>query len=122
MLEAYYNAALPGTFEVVKRDDGVDILPGSLTGIDGSEKKVTPIMSRLVSFPNQERSVAATFQALVDSLSSASGKRILLGNVPFPDDLTVSIGATNEVATSVLSKISSALRPISFFLLYEPNG
>ena len=40
--------------------------------------------------------------------------------VPFPENTTVTIGASQESAESVIARMSHQLRPIAFWLGYDP--
>jgi hypothetical protein len=77
-------------------------------------------MSQPISFSEASRSVAATFQLIADSVGSAAGVKVLLGRVPFPENTDITIGASQEAAESVIARMSPMLRPIAFWLGYDP--
>lgn len=121
VLVAYARAGLPGSFTAICESNRVDVVPTSFTDASGVAKEATPVMSVPITFPEVSRSVAVTFQLIADSVSKAAGAKVLLGRVPFPENTNITIGASQEPAESVIARMGPMLRPIAFWMGYEPN-
>ncbi len=111
VLHAYIAAGLPGAYKVVQHEGWVSVLP----------TQVPPVMSHAVTFPAMERNAIDTLQLIVDGVAQASGKKVILLNVPFWPSERLTLGAAGQPAADVIESIGAVNhRPISFQCLYDP--
>jgi hypothetical protein len=119
-LSAYKSAGRPGFYTVVELNNRVDVMPSQVLGANGAMKTITPIMSYPVSFPPATRTLSDTLQLLVSDVSRASGRKVILLNIPGGLLETVELGASGLPARDVVAEIGTALkRPVSFQCLYD---
>jgi hypothetical protein len=123
-LQAYKNAGLPGTYNIVQNSGWVSVVPTQVTGSDGGAKAVVPLMSRLVTFPSATRKGNDTLQLIVDAIAQESGANVILLNTPFwlGGSETVTVGASGEPAGEVIQSVAKSFnRPMSYQCLYVPS-
>lgn len=120
VLDAYAASELPGEYAISLRSDTVCILPAKVLDANGHEATVSPILKTAITLPYALRTVQDTAVSLVEALTKATGKKIVLLNQPYRYE-TVTWGADNEPAVDALVHLGDEIGPVTFRLLYEPS-
>ncbi len=103
---AWYNSAgLPGIYSVIQSGDRVSVVPQRVRASAGEMVEVTPVMSAPVQFPSATRSVVETLQIVAQSVSSQTGAKVVLLNMPFHLTDTVTMAAVGEPAREVIESL-----------------
>jgi hypothetical protein len=116
----YASAGLPGIYNLVQAGDQVTGVPYQVRSSTGGMLNVTPLMSSSVKFPLATHSVIDTLQLVTQSISSQTGAKVVLLNVPFQITDTVTMSATGEAARDVIAHLGKIFGlPASSQCLYE---
>jgi len=107
VLSSYNNAGLPGIYSVVQAGDQVSVVPQKVRALSGNMREVTPLMSSPGEFPLATRGAIQTLQLVAQSIASHSGAKVILLNVPFNLDDTVTMSATGEAARDVIVRLGA---------------
>lgn len=125
VLAAYHKAGLPGRYKVVRRQNGIDLVPTGIAGLNGVMKTIAPIMSRPVAFPYAERSVVETLQLVVDAMSKAAGREVKLLMTPFTSGMParIALSASGSSIADALSHLATktGIGEVSYLLAFDPN-
>jgi hypothetical protein len=105
VLARYNSAGLPGIYSVIQNGDRVSVVPQRVRASAGEMVKVKPVMSAPVQFRSATRSVVETLQLLAKSVSSQTGAKVVLLNVPFHLTDTVTMSAVGEPAREVIESL-----------------
>lgn len=125
VLAAHHKAGLPGRYKIVRRQNGIDVVPIEVAGSSAGMSVITPIMGRSVSFPYAERSVAETFDLISDAMSKAAGRKVKLLSNPFSNGMSPRVGLSldgssmTDALTFLAAKIG--IPAISYLLAFDPN-
>lgn len=85
-------------------------------------RELWPAMDASVEFPLATRSAVDTFELIAESISSHSGKKVVLGQIPFFLTDTVTMGASGEPARDLIAKLGGSFRLVfSSECLYEAS-
>lgn len=96
------------------------MVPTYVIGSAGQMVGVTPVMNSPIEFPLAARRVIDTLQLVVDSLSSQTGAKVILLNTPFHLTDTVTMGASDEAAGDVITRLGKIFGvPMAWQCLYE---
>ncbi len=110
MLGSYASANLPGVYTIIQAGDRLSVVPQQVRAARGGVRNVTPVMSAPVEFPMALRTVADTLQLVAQSISSATGAKVILLNTPFHLTDTVTMNATGQSAREVIASLGSIFR------------
>jgi hypothetical protein len=123
---AEYNASgYPATFQVVRTEDMLHVVPVSVQGQDGSLVRQSSILDARISLsPRKDRTTLEALATLLAAVQAATGQHVLLGTSP--TNLFVQSrmeeGAADETARDVLIRTVRATgRRLSWRLLYDPG-
>ena len=120
ILAGYRSAGLPGLYSVVQVGDQLSVVPKQVRASSGDMRDVAPVMSSPVEFPLATRGVVETLQLVTQSVSSQSGARVILLNVPFHLTDTVTMSATGEAARDVIVNLGKIFGvPLASQCLYD---
>ncbi len=119
VLNAYSRAHLPGNYAISQQNGFLSVLP---IGSSANGRTTPALLLQTITIPLAERSIEDTFTAITGELSSASGKTVIITNLPFGDTQTrIQMKASNEPALVVLERVAQLLGPVSFHLVYDPS-
>lgn len=122
-LADHKSAGLPGSgdYQAVEKEHRIDVVPYQVLGVDGSEHRVTPVMSHAISFPKMSRSITATFDLIASQISLTSGKKVVVANQPYYRmDGTAELDAAAELPGDVIEKLADQLGTVfSYQVRYE---
>ena len=125
MVAEFNDAAFPGTFQVVRTEDILHVVPVSVRGRSGGPVSQQSILATRVSLePMKNRNALDTIRALLAIVQSRTGLRIEVGMVPINLMLqsTAEEGAMDEAARDVLLRILRATgRGASWQLYYAAD-
>jgi hypothetical protein len=120
VVSQYASAGLPGVYNVVQAGDQVTVVPYQVRSATGGMLNVTPLMSPPIEFPLATRTVIDTLQLVTQSISSQTGAKVVLLNVPFQITDTVTMSATGEAARDVIAHLGAIFGvPASSQCLYD---
>ncbi len=108
----YKSAGLYGAdgYQVIQQTSRIDVVPFQVLGANGSWHSVVPVMSHVVTFPASERTVEDTLTVLLEQVSQASGKKVLLMSDPFASYTgRITLGAGGELPGDIIAKIAQTL-------------
>lgn len=122
LLGAYERSGLPGEFRCEVANGTVYVMPTKVLTKDGSMRDVVSPMTTLITLPYASRTVFESFEAVLDAVSKASGKRIMVGSVPMFGEPAPNFGATQEPARDVLARLLAKIgySSVSYRLLFDP--
>ena len=123
MLQAYKNAGLPGEYAIRQHSGWVSVVPNQMMTAKGSQQSLTPVMDSKVRFPLAKRRAFETIQLLADAASAGSGKKVMVLNLPFWPQDTLSIKANGESVAEMVHKLGEATgRPVSYQCLWDARS
>jgi hypothetical protein len=124
VLSAYQSAGGPIGYSVVPLNNRVDVIPTQVLAAGGTLTNIaTPVMSQPVTFAPAARSIADALQLVVDAVSTESGFKVVLADVPGSPLETVQLGAAALPARDVIAAIGLAInRQVSFQCLYDAGS
>jgi hypothetical protein len=113
----------------------VFITPAKLKNIAGSLQPITPVLSAYISFPQEQRTGYDTLKLILQLVLEATGSKVGIASAPFKAfaETNVTIGANNEDARTVLTRLLQAVTSgggsgvsmnppaMSYRLLYDYN-
>lgn len=123
LLTGYRQSKLPGDFKVEQANGMFYVTPTRILGANGVMRDVTSPLMAVVTFPNAERTVAETAQAIFDEVHKATGLRIVVGTFPFFPTQMVTFGASREPARDALARLfaQTAGGRLSYRLNFDPK-
>ena len=117
-LTSHTERGNPGAFRLVNLGElGFSIVPARVRDQKGASVDAASPLDTRISFPREERSVAATLILIGNAVSAAAQQRVGVDvsagglRIPVYQDGKVTIGAQNEIARNVLAK---TLREIDY--------
>jgi hypothetical protein len=124
LLNAHAASANPGRFELRQTGQVFHVAPSQVKDIRGRWAHQASILDTPITFPEKERSVFETLEAITRVLSSATQMKVAIGTIPlnlFVRHRTTQ-SASSEPAREVLIKtLESTNRKFSWRLLYDPG-
>ena len=124
LLSAHVGKGLPGVY-ATNNVNGVHIIaPSKVLQTDGVLQPVSSVFEKPTSFPFQSRTLLETLEIILAAVSTESGYKVSLGTAPLRllAQTTVSLGATNESAQSVLLRLlANSPAALSYRLFYSPS-
>jgi hypothetical protein len=124
LLDAHAETNNPGRFRVLQEGEMFHVIPIQVRGSSGSLVSVNSILDTPISFPEQERTVMETLEIIANSVSKATGMKVITGTVPMNLLFNTSSrqGATNEKAKDALiNALKATNTKLSWRLLYGPG-
>src|SRR5580704_1067865 len=121
-----YNAtANPGKY-ILRSGPGEQytVVGTEVRNDDGNLQKVTPILDMPISVDGPRRSAAEALDTILQELSSASGKRIILMSLPnnLFRDTEVTLRGHNVIARELLQQLFREIqRPLQYDLGFDPD-
>ncbi len=112
LVSAYATSPVrAGSFTVELGNGVVYIEPSQVRDAAGNTDGVHPVLSTPVTFPPQSRTGFDTVRMILDQVSQASGLKLDLGTAPMGvlASFEIEIGASNEPASHVISRLLAAL-------------
>jgi hypothetical protein len=135
LLDDHKKAGHPGEFKLIPNGDGVAIVPSAVKNAGGILLPDHSLLETKISLPELQRTADGTIQAICEAVQTNSGKIIGLASSPFQgiQPYSVTIGASNEPARSVLERTFESLgfaepghvghiAKASWSLLYAPGS
>jgi hypothetical protein len=124
-----------GEFRIVESGDGFALIPVRCSDREGKLASCGSPLDSVISFPEEERDARATVRLILQTVKSATGHSIVLGdNLTVPPSYVfggrVTLGAKNEAARDVLAKAFKQIRysdpatlPVktAWSMLYDPG-
>jgi hypothetical protein len=107
-------------FGVVDRGDSLEIVPKHSPKGGGLMENVVPMLDTRVNLPAEQRTAADLVNSIGEQVWQLTGMRLTAGTIPQPLFMlhTTTIGANNEPARSVLTRLLKEV-PVGYFS--EPN-
>jgi hypothetical protein len=134
LITQHVKQNLPGVYTSTSSNGAFYITPTQLRGALGSLTNASPALDAKVTLAYQERTAGETLDAILKQVSQSAGVQIALGRAPFNALATtrVSIGANDEAARSVISRLLLALASrtladgsvaslMAYHLYYDPG-
>jgi hypothetical protein len=106
-------AGIPGEFRVLEiPEQGFAIVPLRVRDTSGNLVPDQSPLETRISFPREERDGIRTLELICGAVTSASGRKVVLGTVPINPlrNQVVRLGASNEVARDLLIRTFDGLR------------
>jgi hypothetical protein len=120
VLSSYTSANLPGVYTIVQAGDRLGVIPQQVRAARGGMSNVTPVMGAPVEFSMAPRTVADTLQLVAQSISSATGAKVVVLNTPFHLTDMVTMNATGQPAREVIASMGNILGvPMSSQCLFD---
>lgn len=113
LIGEHASQGLPGVYSASFSNGALFLTPTQMRDASGTWTAITPILDTPITIPNQKRTVAAAMDAILQQVSKANGTKIGVGMTPLMLMLasSVTIGASNEPARSVIARMFSMLPP-----------
>jgi hypothetical protein len=135
LLQALVNdhkkAGIPGEFKLIPNGDGVAIVPTAVKDASGILLPDQSLLETKITLPELKRTGDETLNAICEAVKTNSGKHIGVATNQFMSlYYTVTIGALNEPARSVLQRTLAGLEftggpthipKASWSLFYDPG-
>jgi hypothetical protein len=134
LLDEHVRAGYPGEFKLVPNGDGVAIVPVAVRNLNGVSLPDQSPLETTISLPESKRTAMETLNAICGAIRNNSGKNIGVASGPFigTQPYSVTIGAANEPARSVLQRTLAGLEYVdthtqaripkmAWSLLYDPG-
>jgi len=105
---AYQASGYPGTFDVANRNGSWYVEPTALRTATGISTTVRSVMATKIRLPFRQQTGSEALQAILGQVSQAISVKIGIGAIPFAALAnSVSLGANDEAASVVLSRLFS---------------
>jgi hypothetical protein len=124
LLEAYRWSGHPGPFRLRRAGDVFHVVPVMARNAEGTLEPYRSLLDVRITLPEVERDVLGTIQAMLQEVSSVTGRQVGLGRVPINlfHHTRVMTGANDEPARAVLQQaLDATARPLSWRLLCDPG-
>ncbi len=124
VISDYYATENPGKYALLVGPGEFTVVGTEVKDDAGSLQKATPILDTPISVDAQRRSATEALHAIVQALSSASGKRVILMSLPnnLLRDTQVALEGHNVPARQLLQEILHATqRPLQYDLGFDPD-
>jgi hypothetical protein len=124
-IDLHAAAGNPGRFRLEREGSILHVIPVEVRGSDGRWETVRPCMDTRIDLTEEDRSLAETFQLILNAVSLVTDWK--MGIIDAPINAVVRtrlrLGARSETARQVLTKANSALGPgSSWRLLFDPHS
>jgi hypothetical protein len=115
LLQQYSAAGYPGQFDVQSAGTIFHVVLRKRKNARGDLEEYRPLLDAPVTIPKLQRSAGMTIDAILEEVGRTTGAELILGTAPLNllGEARVEIGATNEAARSVLSRILQATGPVT---------
>ena len=113
LVAAWNQSGIGGTFSLVDVRAGFHIIPTARRGVTGELEPYTSPLSAPIDMPTEERTGLDIVTDIARRLSEETGRRIWVGMMPtnLMVQKSVTVGARNESARSVLWRALQQLHP-----------
>jgi hypothetical protein len=122
----------PGVYTATLSAGTLFIIPSQMRDSNGTWTQAAPLFDTAITFPSGLRSVGATLQLILQSVSQNSGTKVVLGMAPASllIEGKATISANTEPARNVIAQLFSSLGPgkntsnastLAYRLLFDPK-
>ncbi len=124
LLAQHAAAGGAGHFRVERRGERYSVIPTDVRNSEGQWRQTSSLLDVLVDIPRAERSIAETVKLLCAQLQGETGLQVRMGTIPTNAFMQrrVTIGATGEMARSVLQRLLARQRLACAWQLFHDPG
>jgi hypothetical protein len=124
LIDAHNAGGALGIFTLDQSERYVHVVPLRVRNSEGEWQDHASILSVPISIPQARRTTYETLKAICSAVSERAGVKVDIGTVPLNLVLSsrAEIGATNELARSVLTRTLNATETdLDWLLLFDPG-
>jgi hypothetical protein len=124
LLNAHAASANPGRFELKQSGQVFHVIPAQVKDVSGRWVHQASILNIPITFPEKERSVLETLEAITGAISSATQLKVAIGAIPlnfFVRHRTTQSASSEPAREALIRTLESTNRKFSWRLLYDPG-
>jgi hypothetical protein len=127
LLDAHAAKGYPGRFRLELTERAIHVIPAAYTNQVGQLVPQKPVLDAAITLPVAERSGLQTLQAICDSVSQATGTRMVMATVPinlfnqYHDQQGVVSQKARDVLQHLLESVGGEKTKLSWRCLFDPD-